>query len=182
MPIPGGPADPNAPKPSKPLPASAVKLVRDDQEALMTVEGLNTQLGQFSEMIKDGKLNLSTFGNMKNQALNYMGQSNRDSRNLASFQATLEKMRNDSLRLNKGVQTEGDAQRAWNELIANINDEPLVAQRLNEIQQINERAANIRRANIDLVYSNFGATPPTTDSGGTQADPSNGGWSIKKVD
>ena len=178
-PIPGGPADPAAPKPQKPLPPSALKLVREDQEALMMVENLNEQLSEYSNKIDSGELNLSTIGNVVSAARNYAGVSDEASRNFASFRATLEKMRNDSLRLNKGVQTEGDAQRAWNELIANINDEKLVAQRLSEIQRINERAANIRAANIDLVYSNFGLEPPSQQR---SEDADTSGWSIKRVE
>ena len=166
-PIAGGPADPNAPKPQKPLPTAALKLVREDQEALMTVDTLNSQLGQFSNLISEGKLNLGTFGNMASNARNYMGASDENSRNFASMKAMLEKMRNDSLRLNNGVQTEGDAQRAWNELIANINDEELVKQRMAEIAKLNSRAADIRRANIELVYSNFGIDPMQQQMGQT---------------
>ena len=189
-PIPGGPADPDAPKPQKPLPVSAVKLIREDQEALMMVDALNDQLSNFSNMIASGDLNLSTVGNLISGARNYAGMSDENSRNYASFRATLEKMRNDSLRLNKGVQTEGDAQRAWNELIANINDEELVAQRLAEIQRINQRAAAIRDANIDLVYNSFGVERPGTQPQQApqqfmpqqNTPPQNGGWSIQRID
>ncbi|MNY53581.1 hypothetical protein D3C86_1893470 [compost metagenome] len=73
--------------------------------------------------------------------------------------STLEKLRNDSLRLNKGVQTEGDAQRAWNELLANINDPKLVEQRLGEILAINQRAGELRGLSNDSMRANFGHDP-----------------------
>jgi len=47
--------------------------------------------------------------------------------------------------LNKGVQTEGDSQRAWNELIANINDPKVVQQRILEIQRLNQMASDFKR-------------------------------------
>jgi hypothetical protein len=72
--------------------------------------------------------------------------------------------------LNAGVQTDGDAQRAWNELFANINDTELVKNRLAEIQRINERAVNIRTMNVDTIRQNFGADP--LDTSGYQAQES----------
>ena len=103
----------------------------------------------------------SLFNNLESSARNLMGTgaSTPDSRNFAEFKATLERMRNDSLRLNKGVQTEGDAQRAWNELLANIKDEQYVQQRLQTIMRLNERAIAIRSAKINQRRSNFGAPP-----------------------
>jgi len=47
--------------------------------------------------------------------------------------------------LNKGVQTEGDSQRVWNELIANINDPKVVQQRIAEIQRLNQMASDFKR-------------------------------------
>ena len=90
-------------------------------------------------------------------ARNTLGISNENSQNLATFKATLEKLRNDSLRLNKGVQTDGDAQRAWDELLANINDTKVVSKRLKEIQGLNERAVTFHQMNLDTLRSNYGA-------------------------
>ena len=159
-PIPGGPADPNAERVAKPLPTSAVKLVREDQEALSIVQGLNEDLAKFDLMIEQGELDLGVVSNLAAAAQNNLGMSDENSRNYAMFRSTMEKMRNDSLRLNNGVQTEGDAQRAWNELVANVNDPQVVRQQLQRIMQINDRAANLRNMNIDLVYQNFGADRP----------------------
>ena len=82
-----------------------------------------------------------------------------------------------SLRLNKGVQTEGDAQRAWNEILTNINDPQLVMQRLAEVQAINERAANIRKMNVENIRNNY--NQPSLDTTGYEKQPSalNGGTS-----
>ncbi|MOA00624.1 hypothetical protein D3C78_1199960 [compost metagenome] len=71
--------------------------------------------------------------------------------------ATMEKLRNESLRLNAGVQTDGDAQRAWNELLTNINDPQLVRQRLQEIKALNERAFEIRQSKVDQRRATAGA-------------------------
>ena len=90
------------------------------------------------------------------------GLSSDQSRNLASFEANLERLRNESLRLNKGVQTEGDAQRAWNEMVKNLNDPQVVRKRLREIININRRAIDLRKNELDVVRSNFGRRPLQT--------------------
>lgn len=167
-PIPGGPKDPKA-APPKPLPAPALKIQQEELEAIGTASSINADLGGIEKLITDGKLKPSLLGNAMNNTLNTLGLSTEESRNLATFKSTLEKMRNDSLRLNKGVQTEGDAVRAWNELIANISDKGVVTQRLAEIRKINERAANLRRMNIDVVRANYGLPP--LDVSGHQNQP-----------
>ena len=68
-------------------------------------------------------------------------------------------MRNDSLRLNSGVQTDGDAQRAWNELMANINDPLTVRQRLEEINGYNQTALAIKQGQIEDIRTQYGKEP-----------------------
>lgn len=150
--------------PSKPLPTAALKLQQDELDAIGTASALNADLGAFSKQIETGKLPLGMFSNISNQARNYTGQSTEESRNLASFQANLERLRNESLRLNKGVQTEGDAVRAWNEILKNINDPKLVMQRLGEVQKVNERAVQLRKMNVDSIRANYGHDPMDTSA------------------
>jgi len=164
-PIPGGPKDAN----SKPLPTQALKLQQAELDAIGTAASISSDLAALDKQIEEGKLNLGLFSNMVNKGRNYVGADTKESRNLASFQATLEKLRNDSLRLNKGVQTEGDAVRAWNELITNINSPGVVRQRLTEIQELNNRAVDLRRMNVDMIRQNYGAAP--LDVSGYQNQP-----------
>jgi len=145
-------------KPAK-LPAVALKMQQEELDAIGIASSIQSDLASILDQIDKGELNLSLAGNLASKAKNFVGKSDSNSRNFASFQATLEKMRNDSLRLNKGVQTEGDAVRAWNELFANINDQGVVKKRLSEIQRINERASSLRVMNIDKIRSNYGAEP-----------------------
>lgn len=159
--IPGGPADKKA---SQKLPTSALKMQQEELDAIGTSSTINADLGAIESQIDNGKLKLGAVSNLAAKAKNFVGASDESSRNLATFQATLEKLRNDSLRLNKGVQTEGDAQRAWNELVANINDPKLVKQRLGEIRKINERATTLRKMNIDAIRTNFGVEPMDTSA------------------
>lgn len=146
----------------KPLPVGALKMQQEELDAIATATGMNDQLGKFAQQIAAGELILGPVENLISKARNFAGVSSNNSRNFASFQATLEKLRNDSLRLNKGVQTEGDAVRAWNELFSNINDDKVVGPRLEEIQKLNDRAARIHILNVQNIRQNYNAAPLDT--------------------
>ncbi len=145
--------------PSKTLPAGAIKMQQEMLDQVASSNSIENQLTRAQQQLQSGQLSLSPTGNLIGGGLNAMGMSTANSRNLASFRSTLEKLRNDSLRLNSGVQTEGDAQRAWNELVSNINDQKLVEQRLAEIIEINRRGAQLKRAQIDLLRNQYGVEP-----------------------
>lgn len=146
----------------KPMPSAALKMQQADLDAIGIAGGIQADLGAIEKQIADGKLNFGPVRNLVNKGLNMAGMSNEESRNMASFKSSLEKLRNDSLRLNTGVQTDGDAQRAWNELFENINDVGVVKQRLSEIKRLNERAVKLRKMNIDNIRSNYGKDPVDT--------------------
>lgn len=157
----------------------------DDQdlEAVNLASGMNRRLEPYLQALESGSLNLGPVRNVFMETQNSLGMSSPTSRQFATLRADLEKMRNDSLRLNKGVQTEGDAQRAWNELFKNLNDEQLVASRLRQIQGYNEAAikfhksrANERRAMSGVSAPDWGSyeaprQPPPRTNGASSADP-----------
>lgn len=130
-----------------------------DIEAIQASSQISGQVGRYKSQVESGQLNLGPIKNIVSEVRNFAGRSDPNSRNYASFKAGLEKLRNDSLRLNKGMQTEGDAQRAWNELLANINDEGLVQQRLAEIDSINRRAIDNKRAIVSQRRSSQNVGP-----------------------
>lgn len=144
------------------IPEAAVKEQQSLLEKIGTVGSINADLGAVAKQIDSGKLKLGPVENIISQGKNALGSSDENSRNYATFKSTLEKLRNDSLRLNNGVQTEGDAQRAWNEVMTNINDSKYVSQRLAEIQKINYRAANLHKISIDTMRRNYSA--PSLDT------------------
>lgn len=155
--MPNGQPLPSKAKEEKPLPVQAVRLQDENLDAISSVSSINADLGAFVKQIDSGALNLGVLSNALSGVKNFAGMSDEQSRNLQSFKATLEKMRNTSLLLNKGVQTDGDAQRAWNELLTNINDPRVVRQRLVEIQSLNEHATKLRMARNNTLRRNFGA-------------------------
>lgn len=137
-----------------------------EQQALLekiAISGsTNADIGAIIEQMDAGKLKLGPMKNLAGEAKNYFGISDENSQNLVTLKATLEKLRNDSLRLNSGVNTDKDAQNAWKELITNLHDPKVVRKRLVEIQNLNERAANQHQFQIDINRRNFGAGPLDT--------------------
>ena len=142
-----------------PMPVGALKALREDMTDIGLSGQISADLGVIEQQINDGSLKLGLMQNMGSSARNFVGASDEVSRNYQTFKSTLQKLRNDSLRLNKGVQTEGDAQRAWDELIANTNDAEFVKQRLGEIRAINERAAALKKQGADMTLQNYGRPP-----------------------
>lgn len=144
------------PRAEKPMPASIVKDQSDSVEAIGIASGIKSDMSAIRQQLTDDKIKLGPLTNPANQARNFMGNSTEESRNFATFKATLERMRNQTLILQKGVQTEGDAQRAWNEILANMNDKKLVVQRLGEIESMNDRAIQIQQSKIDSIREEYG--------------------------
>jgi len=168
------------------LPASALKLQNETLEELSIADSQEKDLGKYLSQLNEGKLELGFVANPVQEAKNYLNAADDKSSNYASFRAGLEKLRNDSLRLNKGVQTEGDSQRAWNELFQNVTSEKVVKDRLQEIMQINKRAKALKAMQVDLIRSNFGVEP--LDKSTIELMPANigaqqpqqGGWNEQK--
>lgn len=144
---------------AKPIPATAMRLIKDDLDAIGTFAGVDADIAGIAQQIAGGKLGFGPVSNIVNRGRNAVGASTGESRNFATFQAKLENMRNAVLLLNRGVQTEGDAQRAMAEMLANINDTGVVKQRLAEIRALNRRAVALKKANVDHVRSNYGHEP-----------------------
>lgn len=142
------------------MPVGAQKLETDDLDFISTSSQMNARLAPYKRDLESQKLDLGPVRNLFMQGQNAVGMSSPQSREYARFRADLEKMRNDSLRLNKGVQTEGDAKRAWNELFSNLNDEKLVAERLNQIGEYNDAAMRSKKSVVGQRRAQYGMAPP----------------------
>lgn len=143
-------------KPEKPLPPSALKLRQDALDAVGVASGIQADVDGFIGLIDSGKLDLGPIKNLGNRALNFAGISTEESANLTNFKTSLEKLRNDILVLAKGVQTDGDALRAYNTLVENINDEKVVRQQLVKIKENNARNERLQLAKVDTIQNEYG--------------------------
>lgn len=151
-----------APKGTGRLPAAALNLQSEHLNAIQTASAITGRLDNITRQLDTGALNLGPVSNIIDRARNFAGKSSPQSINFASFRTNLEKLRNDSLRLNKGVQTEGDAQRAWGEIMANLNDEKVVRQRLEEIKGYNRQAQAFHEDSVTQLRADAGLGPIDT--------------------
>lgn len=142
-------------RPTKPMPATALKMQNEALDVIGIASSIQADLGTIEKQLETGKLDFGPVKNLASNIKNLSGMSDEKSRNFSTFKSSMEKLRNDSLRLNKGVQTDGDAQRAWNELFQNINDAGLVKQRLAEIKAINSRAVDLRKREVEDIRNNY---------------------------
>jgi hypothetical protein len=166
-----------APGPGK-LSAPQTKQVNESLFALGTASSINSRIDKTTKQLDSGLLTPSLLNSAESWAAGKVGVSTPQQRAFNSFKSDLEKLRNDSLRLNKGVQTEGDAQRAWNEILTNLTDPKFVRQRLAEIQDYNRQAIDLHKAMVNqnredagmepVDFSKFEAQPtPERNSGAT---------------
>lgn len=141
------------------LPATLIKEQNSILENIGLSSSMRSDIDAFAKQINAGKLDFGAFSNWVNRGRNIVGPSSEESRNFADFEASLEKLRNDSLRLNSGVQTEGDAQRAWSELMRGMGDKKIVKQRLEAIAKINERGARLQELKLNQMRREHGLPP-----------------------
>jgi hypothetical protein len=150
-------AQQEANKPEKPMPASLQKAEDADFEIIDGAEGVIADIAPIIQNLTPdpvtGKapLDLSRFANLKLQTKAYFGSRDPEVQGYQQLERNLTRFVNESLRLNKGVQTEGDAQRAANEVQAAFskNNTESMRKALEELKKINERAAENKRKQID---------------------------------
>jgi len=149
--------NPNAPKGQpKPLPVGALNLQDEITNSLATASNLTNDASAMAAKIRAGQVPLEPTGKIEAFGRNQLGLSDEKSRAYGDYKTFVEKVRNDSLRLNKGVQTEGDAQRALNELTSAGNDKELIASAMDKIANINARAVQLQKARLNNLRSNYG--------------------------
>jgi hypothetical protein len=174
-------AAPGAPaKPANPLPVGALKIVDEAKQASAAASDSKTLIDNAIELLERGDVQLGAVRNMESRGRNFAGNSDENSRAYASLRQTLEKLRNNYLLLAKGVQTEGDAARAWNSEIGESvqNDNALALQQLQKAQAMIDRALAAQQSRIETVYGNYGGSPPASGAPAGNAAPAVGGQLI----
>ena len=126
------------------------KAETDDIFALETSKNINKNVDKFDKLITDGKLEFGVMDTAGDFVKGLIGKQGEEEINSSKFKSFISKLRNDSLRLNKGVQTEGDAQRVMDELFNafDSNDSKVIQEKLREIKRINELAVSLRKKTI----------------------------------
>lgn len=110
------------------LPDSLAKQQTEDLDAIRTVQDINEQVEGFLDDIDEGELVFGFTSGLADSALGRLvgagGGKFTQKRN--EFRRFMNRLRNELLRIAKGVQTDGDAQRALDELL--LPDENLSTQ------------------------------------------------------
>lgn len=101
------------------LSESALKHVGETMEKYDYLNQSATNASDILNDIESGKLDLGAIKNMVNSGRNMAGMSDEQSRSYAKYNQFIQSLVNDNLRLNKGVQTEGDAYRELKSLASN---------------------------------------------------------------
>lgn len=145
---------------SSPLPVSALKELLGVEDALGGTQVLADIISKNAQRLADGSLRVSPTSSLLARGRTFAGIATPGDVNYNEWQADLTKIVNESLRLNKGVQTEGDAQRAANELMS-ANDPATAAAALKRLAGFNQQAVELQQRKAALINGNFGrATSP----------------------
>lgn len=153
--IPGGPADKPGGGGGASLPVGALKELLGVEEALGGTEVLGDIIGKNRGRLKSGTLDVGPGARLLGRIRTGLNMANSNDVNLSELNADKTKIVNESLRLNKGVQTEGDAIRAGEELMA-ANDAETLKRAFDRLEEINSRAIELQRRKETLINSNYG--------------------------
>lgn len=159
---------------AKPIPRGALQDLLAVEDALGGTQVLNDIIQKNASRLADGTLRISPASAALAWGRTGLGMATDGDVALNEWKADLTKIVNESLRLNKGVQTEGDAQRAANELMS-ANDPRTAAAALARLAAFNRQAVELQTRKQDIINANYGrsSTPGVTprDFGGTLGDP-----------
>ena len=146
---------------TKPLSGTLQKSESDDIDAIISMQNINKDANKFFNYIEEGKLEFGVLDSVDDAWKGFIGEQGQEERYSSSFKTFIQKLANDSLKLAKGVQTEGDAQRVRKELLDayDENNTRLIRDRLLEIQQINQRTIELRKIQIKNRRSSQNAKP-----------------------
>jgi hypothetical protein len=140
---------------AKPLPTQALGQLLNVEDALGGAKSVAAIIRKHADRMVSGDLIVGPTDAVGARFRTAIGMSNDKDVNLNEFKADLTRIVNESLRLNAGVQTEGDAQRATQELMA-ANDQATAARALKRLSEINRRAVELQKRKQAVIRKNYG--------------------------
>jgi len=141
------------------LPPKGIEAQQERLDKRASVNSITADLAGILKDLDTGRLVLGPRRNLENELKNKFGNSTPESIKYSSFLNTMEKMRNDVVRLNTGTQTEGDSQRAMNELMGSLGDTKNVRNRIGELIRLSKRAGDQHETAINTMRKEYGAEP-----------------------
>jgi hypothetical protein len=123
------------------LPAAIQKQEDEDYDRGQTAINISTDANKYVNSIRSGAIPFGPVSSASASVRGALGSNAPDVINKKDFEAFKVRLVNESLRLNKGTQTDSDAKRAVDELQA-ANSATGAAKAINTLMEINLRAAN----------------------------------------
>lgn len=160
--------------------------------SLKMVSEANTQLQQATQnqnkvdalihALQSGNLNVGLTSRTGAGIRNLIGKTNENDRQLGTFETALNQAANDVLMAAKGTQTEGDAKRAVETLMASTpRDKESALQVLLNLKHIQDTTINSLNSNIDNVYNNSHLSRPSNTNPKEMNHPSTPSFSRSAV-
>lgn len=168
----------------KPPPVGVQKMVGDYTSTRDAQDNAEAQLAPLITAIERGDLSFNAASNLRHKAALMTGLGNNAETVLYSqFQTSLEGLRNALLVANKGVQTDGDAQRAMAELLAGTGDTPSILSNLRSVQKSLRTRSSQAQGRIDELARQYGVdvgesspAPVSPRKGAASRKPSVSNW------
>lgn len=156
--------NPNGTDADKPMAKISESSLKNVAKTVDDYDFINTTAGQAADLlddIKSGKLDLGLMKNMISSGQNVAGMSDDKSRAYARYTRFVQDLVNSNLRLNNGVQTEGDAWREMKSIAANGTsfDNQTAAEALERVIDKAGGAASRGRAHLESRKKTFGEEP-----------------------
>jgi hypothetical protein len=105
--------------------------------------------------IEDGKLPLGALSNIESRTRNFFGVSTPESVRFADLMRDVDGAVNTILQAAKGTQTEGDARRAREQILANPNDPEVVKNALKNLAKASRESQNIYRGTMNQLGGRY---------------------------
>jgi len=144
---------------NRPLPPQIMKTVKESLDNITNAKGLAADVNGIINQIDSKKLNFGLVSNATNYLKQKTGNSDEGSRLYDQYNSQIEKIRNTVLNMAKGPQTDGDAERAINELVKNPTDPENVKLQMGRIKASLDRTARNESLAIDTMRENYGKGP-----------------------
>ncbi|EQB19574.1 hypothetical protein [Novosphingobium lindaniclasticum] len=142
----------------KPPPVGVQKMVGEYTSARDAQDNAEAQLAPLITAIERGDLSFNAASNLRHKAALMTGLgSNAETVLYSQFQTSLEGLRNALLVANKGVQTDGDANRAMAELLAGTGDTASILTNLRSVQKSLKTRSSQAQGRIDELARQYGA-------------------------
>jgi hypothetical protein len=144
---------------NRPLPSNLAKAEEEDYGTAQASANLATDTNRVISQIKSGEIKFGLKDRASIRARQVFGSQDPDVIARENYDKFLLVLTNESLRLNKGTQTEGDAERAAKELLSSESPEA-AASAMNRLLEVNVRRAQNAANSVERRRANAGFPSP----------------------